>query len=111
MDWYARNPLDLFPEIPLSVCRPSNISASNFSNARRCNATIMSRPRPLTLRFMYQPSFQRYVVWVTNTIVQLTANEAVLAYRKKLHQEVVLLDDMKAADQTPSWRRGSEEKI
>jgi len=58
---------------------------------------------------MYQPSFQRYVVWVTNTIVQLTANEAVLAYRKKLHQEVVLLDDMKAADQTPSWRRGSEE--
>lgn len=58
---------------------------------------------------MYQPSIQRYVVWVTNKIVQLTANEGLLAYGKKTYQEVVLLDDMKAADQTPSWRRGSEE--
>jgi hypothetical protein len=49
------------------------------------------------------------MVWVTNDIVQLTANEAVLAYRKKMHQEVVLLDGLKAVDQTPNWRRGSEE--
>jgi len=48
------------------------------------------------------------VVWVTNDIVQLTANEAVLAYRKEMHQEVVLLDDVRAVDGTPSWRRGSE---
>jgi len=49
------------------------------------------------------------VIWVTNKIIQLNANEVVLAYRQKMHQEVLLLDDMKTADQTPSWRRGSEE--
>jgi len=49
------------------------------------------------------------VVWVTNDIVQLTANEAVMAYRKKMHQEVVLPDNVKAVDQTQSWRRRSEE--
>jgi hypothetical protein len=49
------------------------------------------------------------VVWVTNDIVQLTANEAVLVYRKKTHQEVVLLVGVKAVDKTPSWKRGWEE--
>lgn len=86
-----------------------NISASNVSRAHRCNATIMTRPRPFPFRFMYQLSIQRCVIWVTNKIIQLNANEVVLAYRQKMHQEVLLLDDMKTADQTPSWRRGSEE--
>jgi len=69
----------------------------------------MPRQRPFPLHFMYQPSIERYVVWVTNDIVQLTANEAVMAYRKKMHQEVVLPDNVKAVDQTQSWRRRSEE--